>query len=267
MVKGFLVSSMVLGLGVAACGGDSTSRTPVVDGGGSLDGALGEGHTGGQGGGTSHAGGSNAGGSGTDVDAAAGGAGAGGRLPGDSGTNAGDASVRDGSLDGGSTDASAADASSTCDYGTAGSFATQAELNLFGEIVYFQDGAVLPAGRYRLTYEDGCMKYASDQGWTVHAYANGAVAAWWIVGETYADRITVPPGTVGYYTSNGAFDTFDECVAANAALPPTEFDFGGGKLGVWLLDSNYGDNLAGTDGRNPRWKLTLLGACVPGGDR
>lgn len=43
---------------------------------------------------------------------------------------------------------------------------------------------------------------------------------------------------------------------------PVDFDFAGGKLGVWLLDSNYGDNLAGEGDRNPKWKLTLLGDCV-----
>jgi hypothetical protein len=47
-----------------------------------------------------------------------------------------------------------------------------------------------------------------------------------------------------------------------ALLPPIEFDFEGGPLGIWLADSNYGDNLSGVGGRNPSWKLTLLsGSC------
>lgn len=150
----------------------------------------------------------------------------------------------------------------TCELGEAASAATNQALDLFGTIVYFDDGAELPAGRYRVTYLDGCMKYSSSQDWTIHAYANGESAAWWLVGADSNDRIVVPPGTSGYATSNGAYATFDECVAANAALAPIEFEFVGGKLGVWVLDSNYGDNVAGTDGRNPKWKLTLLGDCA-----
>jgi hypothetical protein len=33
------------------------------------------------------------------------------------------------------------------------------------------------------------------------------------------------------------------------------------EIGVWLQDSPYTDNLAGQDGRNPNWKLSLLGEC------
>ena len=66
------------------------------------------------------------------------------------------------------------------------------------------------------------------------------------------------PGTIGIST----FTDFEACVAANAVLAPIDFEFGGGKLGVWLADNNYGDNVAGLDGRNPIWKLTLLdGTC------
>jgi hypothetical protein len=104
------------------------------------------------------------------------------------------------------------------------------------------------------------MKYSSAQDWTVHAYADGS-DGWWLVGDTTADKIVMPPGTVGYLASSGAYTTFDACVAANLALPPMEFDFAGGKLGVWLQDDPYSDNVAGQDNRNPRWSLTLLGAC------
>jgi hypothetical protein len=53
-----------------------------------------------------------------------------------------------------------------------------------------------------------------------------------------------------------------DCVAANLALEPVELEFAGGRLGVWLQDSPYSDNLAGVDGRNPSWSLTLLGDCA-----
>jgi hypothetical protein len=151
-------------------------------------------------------------------------------------------------------------ADGSCDLGSAASFATQQSLDLFGQIVYFDDGKTLPAGHYRVQYVDGCMKYSSAQDWAVQAYADGS-DAFWLVGATSADRILMPPGTVGILVGSGGFATFDECVAANLALPPEEFDFAGGPIGVWLSDSLYSDNVAGTDGRNPKWSLTLLGDC------
>ena len=157
-------------------------------------------------------------------------------------------------------DAEGDDGAGSCDLGSAASFATQQSLDLFGQIVYFDDGKTLPAGHYRVQYVDGCMKYSSAQDWAVQAYADGS-DAFWLVGATSADRILMPPGTVGILVGSGGFATFDECVAANLALPPEEFDFAGGPIGVWLSDSLYSDNVAGTDGRNPKWSLTLLGDC------
>ena len=66
----------------------------------------------------------------------------------------------------------------------------------------------------------------------------------------------MPSGTVGFMVSSGGFATFDECVAANLALPATEFDFGGGRLGLWLEDRPYSDNLPGLDGRSPSGRRT-----------
>ena len=186
----------------------------------------------------------------------------------DAGDNLADAGTGDDAgaqLDGGADDAGvdvdAGVSDAGCVVGSAMSAARPDSLDLFGIVSYYADGGVLPSGHYQVQYEDGCMKYSGSQGWTIHAYADGAIAAWWLVGETSAQRIAVPPGTVGYYTTNGAFATFDECVAANLLLSPVEFDFDGGVIGVWLLDSNYPDNLAGVDGRNPKWKLTRQGAC------
>lgn len=159
-------------------------------------------------------------------------------------------------------DGAAGSGDGTCDLGEVASSGTQQNLDLFGTVVYFGEGATLPAGRYRATYVDGCMKYASSQDWTIHAYAGGEPFGWWFVGETSGTKIVPPPGTVGYSAANGAFANFEDCVAANLALPPLEFDFAGGQIGVWLQDSPYTDNLAGQDGRNPKWQLSLLGECV-----
>ena len=149
-----------------------------------------------------------------------------------------------------------------CDLGSAVSAGTNQSLDLFGNIVYFANGATLPAGHYRLTYVDGCMKYSSGQDWTINAYADGH-DGWWLVGNTTTDKVALLPGTVGYVVSNGAFATFEACVAANLLVAPLELDFAGGKLGVWLQDSPYSDNLAGQDNRNPKWHLTGTATCQP----
>ena len=149
----------------------------------------------------------------------------------------------------------------SCELGEVSSTGTNQNLDLFGNVVYFADGIELPSGRYRIKYVDGCMKYSSAQDWAVHAYPGAEPDGWWFVGEDQTHKIVVPPGSVGFLVSNGGFATFEECVAANRALPPSEFEFSGGKLGVWLQDSPYSDNLAGLDERNPKWMLTLLGDC------
>jgi hypothetical protein len=164
----------------------------------------------------------------------------------------------DASLDA-SVDAS--DAGPTCSFGSAASTATNSDLNLFGQPAYFDNGAVLPAGKYRLKYVDGCMQYGAGQNWTVQAYANGT-DAFWLVGDTTSDKVILPPGTSGYDVSTGAYLNFDDCVAANLAVPPLDFDFAGGKLGVWLQDTPYSDNVAGVNGDNPKWSLTFLGTCT-----
>jgi hypothetical protein len=130
--------------------------------------------------------------------------------------------------------------------------------DVFGNIVYFAGGNAFPAGHYRVTYVDGCMKYSSGQAWAVHAVETGTVSGtdgWWLVGDTAAATIAVPPGTVGYVIDAGGYATFDACVSANLSLPTVDFDFDGGSIGLWLEDVPYSDNVSGTDGRNPTWRL------------
>lgn len=172
-----------------------------------------------------------------------------------------DAATMDGSL---GTPFTFADGGTGCDYGSAASTAAASTLDLFGQITYFANGAVLPGGSYRVEYEDGCMKYSSDQGWTIHAYANGS-NGWWI-GSQSGDKDVMPSGTVGYAVGAGAFGAFADCVNANLALSPVTFDHNGGQLGVWLADSPYSDNVAGESGRNPKWRLIRIGACISGAD-
>lgn len=254
----WLGCALLSAFAVYACGDDGSNATPGGAGEGGEGASAGEraNAAGSDGGGTENgAGSSSLGGSGSAGEGpqSSAGSGAGGAEP--TSGEGGGGGLPDGASGG-------AGGAGTCELGEAASAATNQALDLFGTVVYFDDGAELPAGRYRVTYLDGCMKYSSTQDWTIHAYANGEAAAWWLVGATSAERIVVPPGTTGYGTNNGAHATFDACVAANVALEPIEFEFAGGKLGVWLLDSNYGDNLAGEGDRNPKWKLTLLADCV-----
>jgi len=110
------------------------------------------------------------------------------------------------------------------------------------------------------------MKYASSQGWTIHAYADGHIA-WWL-GAASGEMRVMPPGTVGWNPApgGGAFTNFDDCVAANLLVAPVVFDYAGGPLGVWLKDSPVEDNVAGPDGRNPSWTLSRVDGCDAGVD-
>jgi len=124
----------------------------------------------------------------------------------------------------------------------------------FGASAWWNGGAPLPAAHYRVTYVDGCMKYSSSQGWTVNAYANGPDTLY-VVGANEA-MIAPAPGTVGFLVNQGAFVSFDACVAANQSDAPLEFDWAGGPIGLWLDDSPYTDNVAGQSGRNPTYRLS-----------
>jgi len=143
-------------------------------------------------------------------------------------------------------EASVPDVAPPCDYGTLVS-------DVFGATVEWNGGAPVPAGHYRVTYVDGCMKYSSGQAWTVNAYANGPDTLYVV-----ADGVSLAPapGTVGFQQGQGAFASFDECVAANQSDAPLEIDFDGGTLGLQLDDFPYTDNVEGESGRNPTYRLS-----------
>ncbi len=132
----------------------------------------------------------------------------------------------------------------------------------FGRAFLFGDGARLPAGHYRATFVDGCMKYNGSQGWTVNAYGLSRPDRsfhWWFVTDGHNLEAVLPPGNVGFRLGEGGFASFDECVDASRGLPPVDIWLpDGGTLGVWLEDSPYGDNLPGPSGRSPTWKLECV---------
>ena len=175
----------------------------------------------------------------------------------------------DGTIGFGDAGASDATAEASCGFGSAGSFATQASLDLFGQTVFFADGGALPAGHDQIAYVDGCMKYSNPQDWSVNAYdVDAGSDHWWLVNgpgdEAGTTEILMPPGTVGFLVDAGGYATFTDCVNANLqGDKPVDFDFDGGALGLWLADYPYSDNVAGDNGRNPKWSLTLIGQPCP----
>lgn len=134
-------------------------------------------------------------------------------------------------------------------------FVPDASLDIFGKTVYFAGGAEFPRGLYEVRYLQGCVKYYRTYGWNVNLEPD---VAWWLVEGNPSERLLQAPGITGQPLSNAEFVDFDECVAANLRLPPVQFDFSGGSLGIMLVDSIYGDNIGGLDGENPAWSLTLL---------
>jgi hypothetical protein len=150
----------------------------------------------------------------------------------------------------------AAPGGSVCDYGSAAPEGSAADLTRLARVVYFGGGAVLPAGSYRVRYDDGCLKYSGLEGWTVH---NGVNAGLWLVGAQPSTRLARPPGTVGVLAGIDAFADFEACVTANRALPPLVFSHGGGPIGLFLDDDVYTDDVLGRS--TPRYTLVRLAAC------
>ena len=145
-------------------------------------------------------------------------------------------------------------------------------------VQYFAKGAALPSGRYELAYVDGCGKYEVNDaippeyipGWTVHATQADIVTgsgACWLVGDANA-LVALAPGSIGIGVGAGtfpfsAFETYDQCVAANCTSAAFDFDFAGGvlgvRLGIGLLFTYTSGDTAG--GRNPTFRLSRLDPC------
>jgi hypothetical protein len=153
-----------------------------------------------------------------------------------------------------SFDAGTPDATFSCDLG-------QVTGDVFGQTALFAGGRILAAGRYRVSYVGGCMKYSSSQAWIVNAYPLGSSAGsdhWWFVASGQNVDTAIPPGTVGFLSGQGAFTNFDDCVHASLAVPPVDLVLSEGTLGVWLEDEPYGDNVPGVNGDSPTWSLECL---------
>lgn len=141
-----------------------------------------------------------------------------------------------------------------------------------GVVQHFANGAALPSGRYRLQYVDGCAKYdLPGAGWTVHGALGDVVlgnGAYWLIDED-DELVVLTPGTGGVSVGTGpypytAYATYEECVAANCALPSVDFDFAGGVLGLRLGEGVPFAYISGetAGGRAPTFRLSHLDPCM-----
>jgi hypothetical protein len=166
-----------------------------------------------------------------------------------------DASTPDASDAGGKpgSDSDGQDAQGTCDLPEGVSLPEEISAEVRGDglapIVYYAGGAPLPRGRYRVSYVKGCFSCCVT-----------LLDNFWLVGEDIFSLIATLPG--------GSAEGLDippvaSCPVVNAPYPELEFEFAGGKLGVWLSDAVAIENIDGDGegGPNPTWRLTLLEAC------
>jgi len=123
--------------------------------------------------------------------------------------------------------------------------------DVFGSVIYFNGGNALPpsqGGRYTVTYIGGCLKHYNRRTYWED------VKSWFLVGNS-SDTVIVrlpPPGTSNRYA------TFKDCEDGTLARDPLSVDFTlplASKIGVWLNDPVYIDNVPGTP--SPTWKLEL----------
>ncbi len=132
--------------------------------------------------------------------------------------------------------------------------------DVHGAPTYFANGAALGAGRYRITYLDGCLRYEGPWGWSVNGLDT---YRYLIIGETTTEVLAPAPGltSTGFFSAALDYPVFDDCVAASRALPSldVDIDFAGGRLGIWQNDFKPEDNVPGPDNRSPTWLLTRCG--------
>jgi hypothetical protein len=127
--------------------------------------------------------------------------------------------------------------------------------DIFGTPTFFTEGEPLPAGRYRINYVDGCLRYEGPWGWAVNGIES---YQYLVIGATTTDVLAIAPGVMASGFFGAAFDypELEDCVAASLARPPLELDFQGGALGIWQNDFKPEDNVPGPEGRSPTWRLT-----------
>lgn len=114
---------------------------------------------------------------------------------------------------------------------------------LSATVSYFNGGANFSAGRYRVAYITGALIYGAGEGWALNdAFGDGY-------------QIMFGGGNIRFPGTATGFATQALVASANAG---THLDImhTGGQIGVYLADSIYNDNVAGSP--NPQFLLTPL---------
>lgn len=126
---------------------------------------------------------------------------------------------------------------------------------LSSAVSQFSAGANYPAGRYLISYVDGALQYAGG--------TTGGMMGGWAVNNTVR-------GHLGYHVTDGSgndvlfpatsseFASQSQCEAANAG-ESLVFVHIGGTIGMYLYDTNYNDNTAGS----PAPTFSLASAPAP----
>lgn len=116
------------------------------------------------------------------------------------------------------------------------------------EIQWFSgDSSDFPEGLYEVRYVEGAMKYNGSFGWSV----NYSVTAGFLV--KYNDGAN----EVSAVVITGDFVNQAAAEAANAGQK-VQFTHTGGKIGIYLKDSPYNDNVEG----DPNPTFTLVKVCA-----
>jgi hypothetical protein len=103
-----------------------------------------------------------------------------------------------------------------------------------------------------MTYLRGCVSEGYGVVWTIvspHTWGCGFRAG------IYPDPSITPPGTAL------AHDTYSECEEASLQAPPVDFDWPGGVLSLWYMDSWHYDNTEGPV--LAEWRVQYIGALSP----
>lgn len=111
----------------------------------------------------------------------------------------------------------------------------------------------IPAGNYRIAYVNGAVRYNASGEWWLNHDNNSPFGGYRIAYNNDA-ATAVFPGTASS-TDGTHFFSQAEVEAANAGRSIT-FAHTGGRIGVYLSDQPYADNLPGSP--NPTFKLETL---------
>lgn len=109
-------------------------------------------------------------------------------------------------------------------------------------IAWFSSGENFPAGDYKVEYVNGALKYNPSFDWQL----NYSAAHGYYITFNGGTSIINAPGDTNAYGTQAALE------AANAGQFVT-FHHSGGKIGMYLFDDPYGDNLGGDP--NPTFRL------------